>query len=259
MALVGYGAASSPHQFFERVMEALLNAGPPIVTADERAGRIVVEADWGDRDDRGRYVITLTQNGGIRIEAIGGGHGRRARHGPARTAQFAARLRELLDATDAHVVVVADSPFGDEWEGGTNVPTDRVGPHFARRPRGRLVGGGVALLAAGWIGAVAVGVARVDAGASSCGVEYAMWRAAPVFGPFFGYAATDGCANQSRLEDFFLDLLVTLPQVAGSVMTIVGLTVGERVVLFDGAQQIELSVAPSVGPDHATLSIAGSF
>lgn len=152
--------------------------------------------------------------------------------------------------------------LGYDWLSSTDPPTERVNPRRIWQPQiGASVSG--ALLSIGsYGGSVGLGLGvqgSTFAGSAQCTAGYADAHLVPVVGPVVGAAHALACGGgpADPIGLVMTDLLVSIPQIGGLVMLVVGLATGDDVVVHDGP--LELAIVPLGGAGTGGLSIGGTF
>lgn len=264
---LGSYRAASDHALFERVIRALLDEGHVIEVADERAGRIEVRTRWHREARRSVFILHLVRPGWIVVQMEGP---RVSRHAdtlemhPAMAASYdelVVRLRTRLAMPVEQDGAFSSSLTAEAWASAEGSPTASVNPRFSRSPSARVIGGALVPLVLGWAGSIgiAAGVHGSSTLSSSGGAQdYANEHFVPLLGSFVGLARATGCADLN-VGHMLLDVATGVVQLAGTIMMIIGITVGDRVISLDGPLELELGVLPWASQEGAGLVLGGTL
>lgn len=243
---------------FVQVGRALLDQQYALLETDEPHGRIRIESRWHHRRVHASITIEVAPEGWIVIRPGGDevaieSDGYRVHPALAyEVERLALHLREGLDARVIARVASTASP-----------PTAAVNPRTHRHPRASLVIAGNLTLTAGWVGSIGVGLAVLGLdGRSGCADDYAGMHWAPIVGSIAGLVhATTSCGTEISPALLALDVLSGAVQLAGVILTILGLAMGEESIVLDGPAEIEIAIAiaPLVDPSTIGAAVAVAY
>lgn len=247
-------------ELFDQVEQALLELGYPALTTVTRTGTIEVPSQSSRTAGGPSFVVQLVRPGWV-VLTVRGNRGEDVPLSLVREQrELAIRLRAQLEGRArvqvGRSVVRADPGAAAlEWPSADDPPEDEVNPRWGKQANLRMVLPGALLAMAGYGASVAIG-ATLAGRPTHCLETRRSLHYVPLVGGVLGVAATWDCPESSPWLLLY-DVPLTLVQLSGAVLALVGAVAGEPVLEMEGPLVLELDGL--VSGEGAGLAISGRF